>query len=72
MTKIPFELFLQSTIYPLKINVGWIFKSLGSNWIHFGNLSLQDKNIGANSIFKASDAECVKILFASVFGWHGI
>ena len=45
MTEIPLEIFLQSMIHPLKINVGWILASLGSNWIRFGNLSLQYKKI---------------------------
>ena len=60
---------MQSTINPLNINVGWIWESLGSNWIRFGNLSLQYKKIlGAHSICKASDAERVKILVGSVLG----
>ena len=69
MTEIPLEIFLQSMIHPLKINVGWILASLGSNWIRFGNLSLQyKKDFGASSICKASDAERVKILVGSVLG----
>ena len=45
MTEIPLEIFLQSMIHPLKINVGWILASLGSNWIRFGSLSVQYKKI---------------------------
>ena len=69
MTKTPFEIFLQSTTDPLKIIVGWIWESLGSNWIRVGNLSLQDKkDSGANSICKASHAERVKILVGLILG----
>ena len=45
MIQIKFDLFLQSTTHPLKIDVGWILESLGSNWIRVGNLSLQYKKI---------------------------
>ena len=42
---------------------------MGSNWIRFGNLSLQyKKDFGASSICKASDAERVNILVGSVLG----
>ena len=51
----------------MKINVGWDLEGLGSNWIRFGNLSLQYKKIwGANSIFRASDAKLVKIIVGSI------
>ena len=69
MIKIPFETFFQSTTHPLKIDVGWILDTLGSNWIRVGNLSLQDKkDSGANSICKASHAERVKILVGLILG----
>ena len=69
MTEIPLEIFLQSMIHPLKINVGWILASLGSNWIRFGNnIPAEQKDFGAYSICKASDAEHVKILVGSIFG----
>ena len=59
--------FFQSTTDPLKIIVGWIWESLGSNWIRFGSSPLQyKKKIGAHSICKASDAEHVQILVGSV------
>ena len=45
MIKIAFVIFLQSTTHLLKIDVGWIWDTLGSNWIRVGNLSLQDKKI---------------------------
>ena len=69
MTEIPLEIFLQSMIHPLKINVGWILASLGSNWIRFGNnIPAEQKDFGAYSICKASDAEFVKILVGSALG----
>ena len=45
MIKIEFVFFLQSTTHLLKIDVGWIWASLGSNWIRIGNSSLQYKKI---------------------------
>ena len=64
-----FWIFLQTRTHPLKINVEWVLASLGSNWIRFGNLSLQYKKIlGAHSICKASDAEHVRSLVGSIFG----
>ena len=45
MIKIPFEIFSQSRTHPMKIIVGLILASLGSNLIRFGNLSLQDKMV---------------------------
>ena len=58
---------MQSRTHPLEIYVGLILESLGSNWIRFGDLSLQyKKDFGASSICKASDAERVKILVGSV------
>ena len=45
MIKIEFAIFLQPRTHPLKINVGWILESLGSNLIRFGNSSLQYKKI---------------------------
>ena len=45
MIKIEFAIFLQPRTHPLKINVGWILASLGSNWIRVGNLSLRYKKI---------------------------
>ena len=72
MIKIEFEFFLQSTTHPLEIDVGWILDTLGSNWIRFGNLSLQyKKDFRASPICKASDAEHVKIIVGSVFRCMG-
>ena len=45
MIQIKFVFFLQSKAHPLKIDVGRIVESLGSNWIRVGNLSLQYKKI---------------------------
>ena len=45
MIQIKFVFFLQSKAHPLKIDVGRIVESLGSNWIRVGNLSLQYKTI---------------------------
>ena len=72
MIQIKFVFFLQSKAHPLKIDVGRIVESLGSNWIPFEELSLQEKYFGTNSIFKASGAEHVQIPCSLSFGWYGI
>ena len=72
MIKIPFQTFLQSMAHLVKINAGWDLEGLGSNWIRFGNLSLQcKKHFGANSVFEASDAKLVKIFVASILAGLG-
>ena len=72
MIKIPFQTFLQSMAHLMKINAGWDLEGLGSNWIRFGNLSLQcKKHFGANSVFEASDAKLVKIFVASILAGLG-
>ena len=45
MTKVLLEIFSQPTSHTLKIIAGWMLASLGSNWIRFGNVSLQYKKI---------------------------
>ena len=72
MITIPFQTFLQSMAHLVKINAGWDLEGLGSNWIRFGNLSLQcKKHFGANSVFEASDAKLVKIFVASILAGLG-
>ena len=45
MIKIEFEIFCNPRPILLEIDVGWILDTLGSNWIRFGSLSLQDEKI---------------------------